>query len=560
MISANRAGDTSNKMNFNLKMKHMVKTTLLASAVLLAGAGVMAQRTVSKAWKADLGNGTYKNPILHADYSDPDAVRVGDDYYMISSSFNQAPGLPILHSKDLVNWSLIGHALPKQFPVDHFSKPQHGNGVWAPAIRYHKGEFYIYFPDPDFGIYVTKAKNILGPWSEPVLVEGGRGLIDPCPLWDDDGKVYLVHAYAGSRAGIKSIIVVKEMNAEGTKTISDGVLVFDGHDQDPTVEGPKFYKRNGYYYIFAPAGGVSTGWQLVLRSKNVYGPYERKVVMDQGKSPVNGPHQGAWVDTKTGEHWFLHFQDKDAYGRIVHLQPMKWVNDWPVIGEDKDGDGKGEPVMVYKKPNVGKTWPMATPPDSDEFTGSKLGLQWQWNANPKIGWAFLSPAKGELRLFSVPTPEGAKSLWDVPNILTQKFPAETFTATTKFAFRPRFTGEKFGLVVYGMDYAYVAVQQKDDGLYLSFAECKKADRGGTEKEQQLVKVSGENLWFRVNVKPGAKCSFSYSTDGQEFKPVGTVFTAQPGKWVGAQVGFFCTREGVTNDAGFADIDWFRISE
>ncbi|HEY0040422.1 MAG TPA: glycoside hydrolase 43 family protein, partial [Flavisolibacter sp.] len=316
---------------------------------------------VSKVWVADNGDGTYKNPILHADYSDPDAIRVGDDYYMTSSSFEDVPGLPILHSKDLVNWTLIGHALKRLPPFDHFSIPRHGEGVWAPALRYRNGEFYLYYPDPDFGIYLTKAKNAAGPWSEPVLVAGGKGLIDPCPLWDDDGQVYLVHAYAGSRAGIKSVIAVKKLNKEGTKAIDEGVLVYDGHELDPTIEGPKFYKRAGYYYIFAPAGGVATGWQLVLRSKNIYGPYERKNVMDQGASATNGPHQGAWVTTQTGEDWFLHFQDKEAYGRIVHLQPMKWVADWPVIGVDKDGDGKGEPVTRYKKPNVGKVFPVQTP-------------------------------------------------------------------------------------------------------------------------------------------------------------------------------------------------------
>src|SRR5690606_16796340 len=211
--------------------------------------------------------------------SDPDVCRVGNDFYMVSSSFDAVPGLPILHSNDLVNWKLIGHALERQPPYNHFEKTQHGNGVWAPAIRYHNNEFYIYYPDPDFGIYLTKAKKAEGPWSEPVLVEGGKGLIDPCPLWDDDGKIYMVYAYAGSRAGIKSVLAIKKLNAEGTKAIDAGVIVYDGHELDPTVEGPKFHKRNGYYYIFAPAGGVSTGWQLVLRSKTVYGPYERKVVM-----------------------------------------------------------------------------------------------------------------------------------------------------------------------------------------------------------------------------------------------------------------------------------------
>ncbi|WNH09139.1 glycoside hydrolase 43 family protein [Thalassobellus suaedae] len=283
---------------------------------------------VSDVWVSDQGNGTYKNPILHADYSDPDVVRVGDDYYMTASSFNTAPGLPILHSKDMVNWKLINYALLEQVPAETFNIPQHGNGVWAPAIRYHKGEIYIYWGDPDFGVYMVKTKDPYGVWDKPVLVMEGKGLIDTCPLWDDNGDAYLVHAYAGSRAGVKSLLSVNKMNPEGTKVIDAGIHVYDGHDIDDTIEGSKFYKRNGYYYIFAPAGGVSTGWQVILRSKNVYGPYERKVVLEQGSTKINGPHQGAWVDTPDGESWFYHFQDVDAYGRIVHLQPMSWKNDW----------------------------------------------------------------------------------------------------------------------------------------------------------------------------------------------------------------------------------------
>lgn len=543
--------------------------TKAAICILLIGSiswRVCAQENgISKAWVADNGNGTYKNPVINADYSDPDAIRVGDDYYMTSSSFNHIPGLPILHSKDLVNWTIIGHALKRQPPFDHFSKVQHGNGVWAPAIRYHSNEFYIYYPDPDFGIYVIKAKKITGPWSDPVLVEGGKGLIDPCPLWDDDGKVYLTHAYAGSRAGIKSIIVVKEMNKEGTKTIDNGVMVYDGHDLDPTIEGPKVYKRNGWYYLFAPAGGVSTGWQLVLRSKNIYGPYERKVVMDQGSTTVNGPHQGAWVDTKTGEHWFLHFQDKDAYGRVVHLQPMKWVNDWPVIGIDKDGDarpngssgrGKGEPVLVYKKPNVGKAYPIKTPADSDEFNNSTMGLQWQWQANPQPYWAF--PSNGKLRLFSYQLADTTRNYWDVPNLLLQKFPADEFLATTKLSFRPRLDGEKAGLIILGADYAYVAVEKRADGNYISFSICKEADKGTKETAQDGQKITNTDIYFRVKVSVGAVCEFSYSEDGKSFKPIGEKLVAKPGRWVGAKLGLFCTRTVKTNDSGFADADWFRV--
>lgn len=557
--------------------KNRMKIGLYILPVLLfVNANAQLTNYVSKVWVADNGDGTYKNPVINADYSDPDAIRVGDDYYLVSSSFEDIPGLPILHSKDLVNWTIIGHALKSQPPYDHFSKPQHGGGVWAPSIRYHNNEFYIYYPDPDFGIYVVKTKNINDTWSEPVLVESGKGLIDPCPLWDDDaspntnggrGKTYLVHAYAGSRAGIKSIIVVEQLNAEGTKTLDEGVIVYDGHEKDATIEGPKIYKRNGYYYIFAPAGGVAMGWQLVLRSKNIYGPYERKVVMDQGSTPVNGPHQGAWVDTKTGEHWFLHFQDKGPYGRVVHLQPMKWINDWPVIGIDKDGDGKGEPILVYKKPNVGKTYSISSPQESDEFNDNKsdsyrIGLQWQWMANPKGTWAFANSSNGSLRLFSDKLPDSAKNLWDAPNVLLQKFPAEEFMVTTKMTFKPneRLENEKAGLVIMGYSYASITLKYKKDGLYLVYTICKDADKGKPENETVISKISDGNIYLRVKVTKGAKCKFSYSLDRKQFIETGEEFQAEVGRWIGAKVGIFCTRETQINDSGYADFDWFRVEQ
>jgi beta-xylosidase len=549
-----------NKVPFSLKT--ILLTSLVAGWITPAGAQSPQESPdqVSRVWVADQGKGTYKNPVLHADYSDPDAVRVGDDFYMVSSSFEDVPGLPILHSRDLVNWTLLGHALQRQPPFDHFSRPRHGEGVWAPSIRYHQKEYYIYYPDPDFGIYLTKAKHPAGPWSEPVLVEGGKGLIDPCPLWDEDGQVYLVYAYAGSRAGIKSVVAVKKMNAAGTKTLDAGKIVYDGHELDPTIEGPKFYKRNGYYYIFAPAGGVATGWQLALRSKNVYGPYERKVVMDQGATPVNGPHQGAWVTTAAGEDWFLHFQDKEAYGRVVHLQPMKWVDDWPVIGQDKDGDGKGEPVLTYAKPKVKKAAAVMTPPESDEFTSPELGPQWQWPANPKATWAFVNPAAGTLRLYSDKLAEGGKNLWDAANVLQQKFPAEQFMVTAKMTFKPnpKLENEKAGLAILGLSYSGLALKSRPDGLYLVQGFGKEADKGKAETEKVLLKVTAPTVYMRVIVLPGAQCHFSYSLDGQQFTGAGAPFTAEVGKWKGAKVGLFCTRETQTNDSGYVDVDWFRV--
>ena len=514
----------------------------------------------SNVWVADNGDGTYKNPILHADYSDPDAIRVGDDFYMTSSSFNCIPGLPILHSKDLVNWKLIAYALPKQPPFDVFDKPQHGNGVWAPCIRFHDDEFYIYYPDPDYGIYMIKAKDPKGPWSEPLLVKGGKGLIDPSPLWDDDGQAYLVHAFAGSRAGVKSVLMVSRMEPDGTKLLGDEVMVFDGHKDQPTVEGPKLYKRNGYYYIFAPAGGVPTGWQLILRSKNVFGPYEGKIVLEQGSTPINGPHQGAWVTTQTGEDWFIHFQDKEAYGRIVHLQPMSWKNDWPVMGVDKDGNGIGEPVLTYKKPNVGQVYPIVTPPESDEFNSSRLGLQWQWHANSQLTWGFPSGHLGFFRLNCIPKPENFMNFWTVPNLLLQKFPAEEFMATTKLTFNHHADGEEVGLIVMGEDYQYVSLKQEAGKLVARVVNCHGARTGGAEKELFRQEFTGNTVYFRVKVTEGAICSFSFSENGKKFTNAGEPLHAVPGRWIGAKVGFFALRDGVTNDAGNADIDWFRVEK
>lgn len=538
---------------------------------------ISAQSYVSKVWVSDQGNGTYKNPVLYADYSDPDACRVGEDYYLTSSSFGCLPGLQILHSKDLVNWSIIGAALPYAVPPATDVLPQHGNRVWAPSIRFHNGEFYIFWGDPDQGVYMIKAKNADGLWSEPILVKYGKGIIDTTPLWDDDGRVYMVHAYAGSRAGLKSVIAVCELNAEATQAITQSRIVFDGHEAHETCEGPKFYKRNGYYYIFHPAGGVPTGWQVVLRSKNVYGPYEWKTVLAQGNSAVNGPHQGAWLDTTTGEDWFLHFQDVGAHGRLLHLQPMKWINDWPVIGVDKDGDGCGEPVLAYKKPNVGKEYPICTPQESDEFNGLTLSSQWQWNANANEKWAFCDGGNGYIRLYSYPVNENYKSLWDIPNLLLQKIPAPEFTVTTKLAFKPtkKFKGERTGLVVMGLDYAGLFIENTETGIILSQSECKKADREESEKIKASVPLDKATIYLRskfstLNEKIATsegghdlvvQCNFSYSTDGVTYQPLGETFQVKEGRWIGAKMGLFCSRPAIlSNDGGWVDIDWFRVEK
>ena len=513
---------------------------------------------VSRVWVADNNDGTYKNPVLYADYSDPDVIRVGDDYYMTASSFGCIPGLPILHSRDLVNWTLIGHALQK-YPDDLFSKPQHGKGVWAPSIRYHHNYFYIYWGDPDIGIFIVKSRNPAGTWENPVLVLPGKGLIDVCPLWDDDGNAYLVHAWARSRAGINSLLTVRKMNPEGTTASPEGAHIFDGHDNHPTVEGPKFYKRNGYYYIFAPAGGVKEGWQLVLRSKDIYGPYEEKIVLDQGATPVNGPHQGGWVETPGGQSWFIHFQDIGAYGRVVYLQPVEWIDDWPVIGFDKDKDGKGQPVLRYPKPRGNGVCPVMTPAESDEFDSDSLGLQWQWQANPQLTWYALIRQTGFLRLFAINSPEQQINLADTPNVLLQKFPAPDFTATTKIKLTANWDGKQAGLVIMGSDYASVYITKKNQRGYVAQAVCVNALQKGKEQviEEQLLQTDAVFLQVLVS-SPDGRCRFSYSVDGNRFVPIGNEFKAKPGRWIGAKVGLFVVSQMDAETGGYADFDWFRI--
>ena len=309
---------------------------------------------------------------------------------------------------------------------------------------------------------MTTTKDPFGKWSKPVNIRPGAGWIDPCPFWDDDGKAYLVAGVAKSRIGYKSVLHMVEMQPDGMGLIGEEVKIFDGNENDQvTIEGPKMYKRNGWYYVFAPAGGVKTGWQTVLRSKNPFGPYEYKVVMRQGDSPVNGPHQGAWVDTVTGQDWFLHFQDVYAGGRIVHLQPMHWENDWPIIGINKPGNDYGEPVMEYTKPDIGKSnsYPVCEPDTSDDFTSDKLGMQWQWNANPQKDWYELTGSKLKLNaLDTVPL----RPVSDYRNLLLQKWPAPEFTCVTKMQLSGMENGDVAGVVSLGTEYGALAVEKRDN--------------------------------------------------------------------------------------------------
>ena len=543
-------------------MRRVCVPVVLWTVLALSGPPADGARRPEQAWVADQGDGTYRNPVLHADYSDPDVIRVGRDYYLVASSFNAVPGLPILHSTDLVNWRLIGHALPRLAPEALFSTPQHGKGPWAPALRHHDGKYWIYYGEPDLGIFVVTAAEPAGPWSDPVLVKGVRGAIDPCPVWDLDGRAYLVHAWARSRAGFANVLTLNRLTRDGLRAADDGRVIING-DAIPgyrTLEGPKLYKRGNTYWIFAPAGGVKNGWQSAFRSQSIDGPYEDRIVMDQGTTDINGPHQGAWVDTPAGEHWFLHFQDLDAYGRVVHLQPMTWGADgWPVVGTDPDGDGRGEPVRSYRKPAGGGSRPVVVPPTTDEFSGMRLGLQWQWQANPRDVWLSLGAKPGTLRLYSQPL-AAVDNLFLAPNLLLQKWPAAAFSVTAALTFSPASAGEgeSAGLVVFGQDYAWVGLRTTAQGTRLLMRVLTNAKEGQAEQESASVEAPGPAVHLRVAVTAGGTCRFSYSANTQQFTPIGGEFVAKPGVWVGAKVGVFAAAAPGTARAGHADWDWFRV--
>lgn len=576
----------------NITMKKTIATLLFALPLM-----VSAENYKSQVWSPDNGDGTFTNPVINADYSDPDVCvgASGEDFYLTASSFNCIPGLPILHSKDLVNWEIINYAIKALPPYDRYATPQHGNGVWAPSIRYNENNhtYYIYWGDPDLGVFVVTAKDPAGEWTEPQCVIPGKGMIDTTPLWDEDGKCYLVNGWANSRCQFNSVLTVREMSADGMKQIGDPVIVFDGNGtNDRTAEGPKFYKRDGWYWIMCPAGGVPVGHQLAMRSKSPYGPYESKTVLAQGTTDINGPHQGGWIHLKSGEDWFLHFQDKEAYGRVVWLEPVKWVDNWPTMGEKvgkvkaygKTEKYSGQPVLTYKKPNVGKEYPVCNPVESDEFNTSVLGKQWQWHANYDQTFGMPTPY-GYFRVFCHRQSQDYKNLWEAGNLLLQKTPADNFTATAKLTMTAKDEGQYGGIICMGMDYSSIVLRRVGDEFQLQQITCKQADKGKAEDIKVLATLKPTaadkidyqpslhcDLYMQLKVeyiggktksgdnKHEAKVTFAYSKDGKKFTPCGDAFTMRQGKWIGAKIGICAAEPAGKKVRGWVDVDWFRITK
>lgn len=463
----------------------------------------------------DQGDGTYRNPILNADYSDPDVIRVGNTYYMVCSDFHYI-GMQVLKSDDMVNWSILSQVYHRfDFPGWNENK-RYAGGSWAPSIRYHDGKFWIYFCTYHEGLFMSNASNPAGPWSPLVCLKATEKWEDPCPFWDDNGQAYLGRSQW--RAGP---IILHRMSADGTALLDTGTTIYTG----PVAEGTKFYKKDGFYYLSIPEGGVGTGWQTVLRARNIYGPYEKKVVLEQGKSTINGPHQGALVDTPEGTWWFYHFQSTEPLGRVVHLEPVRWVDGWPLIGVDQDSNGIGEPVRAWSKPIQGK--PTVFPQTSDDFSKSQLGLQWQFNHNPADVFWSLTERKGWLTLHALK----ASQLREARNMLTQKVMGYTGEVTVELDVKKLADGQRAGLFCLGNLFNGIGVlrEKNQDILYLE-------NNGNILKLSSIV---SKKIVFKITldeVKNLHQCFFS--SDGKTFAAVGEPYALKTGSWKGIRVGLF----------------------
>ena len=456
----------------------------------------------------DQGDGTYRNPVLNADFSDPDVIRVGNHYYMVASDFHFM-GMQVLESDDMVNWQYISQIYRRIDEPGWDSNQHYAGGSWAPAIRYHDGLFYVYFCTPDEGLYMSTAKDPHGPWAPLHLVKRVEKWEDPCPFWDDDGQAYLGRSRHGAGP-----IIVHRMSPDGKQLLDEGVTVYEG----PVAEGTKLMKRNGWYYLIIPEGGVGRGWQTVLRSKNIYGPYERKIVLEQGSTMINGPHQGALVDTPDGSWWFYHFQETPVLGRVVHLQPVRWENGWPLMGVDYDRNGIGEPVAAWQKPIASES--SFLPQAGDDFSGPTLGLQWQWNHNPVDSHWSLTERKGWLTLTAMP----ADSLKSCRNMLTQKVVGNQSESTTMLTA----SGDCFaGLFCSGKTFRGIGL-------------CKEGVFVEAHGKRQIVKAGKfPQLWLRItNDCQQNRHQFSYSTDGINYTAT-EAFPMKGGYWKGIRVGLFC---------------------
>jgi beta-xylosidase len=523
-------------------MKHALYFCLIS---LIPFTGLNAQKLQS-----DNGDGTYTNPVIAADFPDPDVILVDSTYYMVTTTMFVFPGVTVLKSYDLVNWEYCSNAVPRFdfspcYDLDDCNR--YGHGQWATSLKYHDGKYHLLFITLDEGGFLCTATKPEGPWQIRKLP---KGFYDPGLFFDNDGRIYVAHGY--------STIFMTELDENYAPKGNDS-LVYTG-DIRRGLEGTHVYKINGYYYLYCTYGGLD-GIQVALRSKNIYGPYEQKVVIsEKTKGPNFGIHQGALIETQTGEWWTMLFVDSGPFGRFPSLQPVTWKNGWPMVGVN------GKAVEKYRKPDVGKAYPTRVLPTSDEFVTPHLGMQWGWNHNPDTtGWS-VTGTPGYLRLTTVKVVD---SLQKAPNTLTQRmfaYYSDTLAsvASVKMNFGHMKDGDIAGLAVFQNPYAYIGVKRAGGKDYIVMVNNgttidSSAIEGSTIcLRASAVYGSGAGHYSDGKAAPGTgTASFSYSADGRSFVKLGNELSMRFNLKIFTGNKFCLFNYATRETGGFADFDWFR---
>lgn len=486
----------------------------------------------------DLGDGTFANPVLNGDYSDPDVIRVGNKYYMTCSEFHYM-GMPILESDDMVNWKIIGQIFDHIDLPGYSTMEKYGSGSWAPALRYHDGKFWMFVCTPNEGLFMSTATHPAGPWAPLHCVKNVSGWEDPCPFWDDNGQGYLGRSQLGGGP-----IYLHKMSADGKSLLDDGTKIYEG----PVAEGTKLFKKDGLYYLSIPEGGVGTGWQTVMKAKDIYGPYESKRVLEMGTTRVNGPHQGALVDTPEGEWWFFHFQSTEPQGRVVHLQPVVWKDGFPEIGTDYDKNGIGEPMKICRKPNTGTSNTPYAPQSDDDFDAEKPGLQWQFNHNPDPACWSLASRPGWLEIKT----QKAGRLREAKNQFTQKTMGYKGIVTVKIDFAQQADGGRCGIECIGNKFVGA-------GVAMTVADGKLKPRlyiennGEVKLLTNIASIMDKGIYIRLEIDAlHNKHQYFYSINGSNFVAFGDEFESGSGDWKGSRIGIYAYSTEETEGSAYFD--------
>ncbi|MBK5720333.1 family 43 glycosylhydrolase [Dysgonomonas sp. Marseille-P4677] len=492
---------------------------------------------------SDNGDGTYTNPLIHADFPDPDVIRVGDIYYMVTTTMHIFPGATILKSYDLVNWEYCSNPLQMIESDDCYNmdsncqredgKYRYARGQWATSIKFNNGKFYLLFTTLNEGSYLMTATDPSEKWSIRKL---SHSYYDPGLFFDEDGKIYIAHGISKLR--------ITELDQE-FKFIKEE-SVFTGTAKEG-LEGAHLYKINGYYYIYATYGGFPS-YQTALRSKNIFGPYEEKILLDD-----DNIHQGALVETQTGEWWTVLFYDKLPYGRLPNLQPIKWADNWPEIGVKVDGVNKG--VKTYQKPNVGRDYPIRILPTNDNFRDYKLGLQWGWNHNADGSKWSLTERPGFLRM---KTAKVTNEFIDAKNTLTQRifgYHSDEIDSygTIKMHIQNMQEGDVAGLGIFQKPDALIGVKYES-------GERKLFIKNNTN--YSFGEVTNDSIiYFRAITNYGtSKARFYYSLDNVSYKQLGDELTMVYDYDIFCGVKFSIFNYATSELGGYVDVDWFSTEE